>query len=69
MRNTEPMELNFDVCMPSELGAGLRGFTDTVNIKVASGDPGGEAGEFESYMRNCIAEWFDGATVEVVKKS
>lgn len=54
---------SFDIDKPAELAAGLNGYTDTVTVLVGSGDPGGELGEFEAYMRDCLAEWFDGARV------
>lgn len=64
----KPMTLQFEVNMPSELAAGLRGFTDTVTVTVESGDPTGEPGEFAQYMRDCLAEWFDGAGVQLNEK-
>ena len=55
-------ELKFDVYHPGEVGAGIVGYTDAVTVTVEN-DPGGEDGEFEQYMRECVAEWFDGARV------
>jgi len=57
------MRLYFDVEHSGELGAGLRPYTDRVVIDVESGDPGGENGEFAEFMREALAEWFDGAGV------
>lgn len=68
MKGTQPAILEFSVDMPSELSAGLRGFTDFVTITVESGDPGGEPGEFAQHVRDSLAEWFDGARVELVQK-
>ncbi|MGF6996875.1 hypothetical protein [Paraburkholderia sp. GAS32] len=69
MAETKPMSLAFNVDMPSDMSAGRLGFTDAVTVTVASGDPGGEAGEFAQYMRDCLAEWFDGAGVVQVQQS
>ena len=55
-------EIKFDVCHPGEMGAGIWGYSDAVTVTVEN-DPGGEEGEFEKYMRECLAEWFDGAKV------
>jgi len=55
-------ELKFDVYHPGEMGAGILGYSDAVTVTVEN-DPGGEEGEFEQYMRECLAEWFDGAKV------
>jgi hypothetical protein len=58
----------FNVEMPQELGAGLLGFTDVVTISVESGDPGGEPGEFEEFIRNALREWYDGAGIELAEE-
>jgi len=60
------LKLTFDVDDAGEPGAGLPAYTDTVVVTLDSGQPGGEPGEFERYMRDCLAEWFDGARVEAV---
>ena len=60
--------VKYDIYMPSELAAGLRGFDDTVTITVDSGDPGRGEGEFEEFMRLALAEWYDGAMVRIVKE-
>ena len=54
---------SFDIYFPGEIGAGLRSFSDEVTVTCKSGQWGGEPGEFESYMRDCLKEWYDGATV------
>jgi hypothetical protein len=54
-----------DIRHPGELGAGIRGYSDTVKITVESGSPGGEAWEFAEFMRQTVAEWFDGARVTI----
>lgn len=58
-------KLVFNIHMPSELSAGLRGFTDTVTIFVESGDPGGVPGEFEEHCKEMLQEWYDGAGIEL----
>jgi len=47
-----------------ELAAGIRGFTDKVTVIVDSGQPGGDEGQFEEWIRASLAEWYDGAAVE-----
>jgi hypothetical protein len=62
-------KINFHVDCPSELSAGLLGFTDDIEITVKSGDPGGENGEFEEYMKEAIQEWYDnGAKITLETK-
>ena len=53
----------FSICVPGERSAGIIGFTDTIKITVESGDPGGEPGEFESFIKDCLKEWYDGGEV------
>lgn len=55
--------LRFYVSAPSGLAAGLHGFDDTVTLSCVSGQWGGAPGEFEGYMRKCLADWYDGASV------
>jgi hypothetical protein len=59
----KPMKLTFDVEGPSELAAGINGFTDKVTVVVESGDPGGEPGEFQDFIRQALIEWYDTAGV------
>ena len=54
---------SFEIYYQGEIGAGLRSFSDEVSITCKSGQWGGEPGEFEEYMRDCLKEWYDGATV------
>lgn len=56
--------MKFTIFHPGELAAGIIGFTDTVTVSVESGDPGGYPGEFESFIQDCLREWYDGAKVE-----
>ncbi len=58
-------KLSFSVKHPGEIDAGISGYTDTVTVDIESGDAGGDKGEFEEYMRDCLAEWFDGAAVRL----
>ena len=57
----------FNISHPGEPAAGILPFTDQVEVSVASGDPGGEPGEFEIYLIQWLSDWFDGAKVEGVK--
>lgn len=50
---------NFVVEMVEELDAGIRGSTDRIAVVVASGDPGGEEGEFEEFMLDVLGSWYD----------
>lgn len=58
----------FDICVPGEYAAGIRGFTDIVTITVDSGDPGGSPGEFEAHMRLALVEWYDSGDKAVVQR-
>lgn len=57
------MTLHFQITHPGELAAGIRSYTERVSITVESGNPGGDAGEFFAFMRDSLADWFDGARV------
>lgn len=59
------IEIVYAVVHPGELAAGIRSYSETVRVIVESGDPGGDEEEFEKFMRDCLAEWFDGASVWV----
>jgi hypothetical protein len=65
---TKPMKLTFNVKGPSAHAAGIIGFTDKVTIVVESGDPGREPGEFQDFVRQALAEWYDLAYVELCKE-
>lgn len=62
MKN-EKYILKLVIDTPGERSAGIIGFTDEIEIKVESGDPGGEPGEFEEWIKDCLKEWYDGATI------
>jgi len=48
---------------PGERVAGLNSYTDTVTITIESGFPGGKPGEFDHYMQECLAAWYEGSKV------
>ena len=56
----------FFIDFPGELAAGLRSYSDEIEITIKSGDPGGEKGEFEEYIVGCLKEWYDGAYVKEI---
>lgn len=58
----------FDVCVPGDYAAGIRGFSDTVTITVDSGDPGGEPGEFEAHIRQALVEWYESGDKAVAQQ-
>lgn len=60
------MKIAFYVDFPGERGAGLHSYTDIVRVSVESGDPGGEPNEFADHIRQALAEWYDGASVELL---
>jgi hypothetical protein len=64
----KPIIFTFEVDVPSELSAGIRGFTDTIKVTVESGAPCGEPGEFETFMEDCLKEWYDTRGVECTNK-
>jgi hypothetical protein len=53
-----------DIDHPGEPDAGFDGYTEEVSVSVLY-DAGGEMGEFEDYMRECVEDWFDGAKVKL----
>ena len=62
----------FDIYVPGEYSAGIRGFTDAITVMVDSGDPGGIPGEFEEFIIEALAEWYDGGVVSpesILKKT
>jgi len=59
------MKIRFEIDSQGEDAAGIRGFTESITLDVESGDPGGESGQFAEFMREALADWFDGATVEI----
>ena len=56
-------KIHFLIIHPGELAAGINGFSDDVYIQCDSGDWGGDIGEFEEYIKDCLEEWYDGAQV------
>ena len=61
------MEIKYNIIMPSEPAAGIIGFTDSITVNIESGDPGGDDGEFAEFMRDCLSDWYDGASVWIDK--
>jgi len=59
------MKITFYVDHPGETAAGLNSYSETVHIILESGAAGGEPEEFKNHMKDCLADWYDGATVEV----
>lgn len=57
----------FDVHVPSELSAGIRGYSDTIKLYLESGDPGGEPKEFEKFLIESLEQWYDGGKVILVE--
>ena len=62
------MNIKYTIIHNGEPAAGFLPFSDMVTIFVKSGDPGGEDGEFRDYMKQCLAEWYDGAKVYLEKE-
>ena len=61
------MTIKYYIHMPQDLSSGERGFDDEVTIKIKSGDPGGDDGNFARFMKGCLLDWYDGASVEELK--
>jgi hypothetical protein len=59
-------QLSFDIYFPGEIGAGLRSYSDKVSISCESDQWGGEPNEFCEYIKGCLAEWYDGASVTLI---
>jgi len=57
----------YEVVAPGELGAGIRGFTDSVTVLLESGNPGGDPGDFAGHIRSVLREWYDGAKITQVE--
>ena len=49
----------FEVGSYFEPGAGINDGGDTIIVTVQSGEPGGEHGEFQRFMQDALAEWYD----------
>ena len=58
------MKLVFDINHSGEKAAGISAYSDVVTVDVESGCPGGEKGEFEEYIQDCLTHWYDGALVK-----
>ena len=62
------MTIKYHIHQPAEYSAGILGFTDDIEIKIESGDPGGEDGEFAQFMLDALKDWYDGASVSIERK-
>lgn len=59
------LALRFFVDFTGDESAGMSPYDNEVTVFVDA-DPGGESGEFELYIRQCLAEWFDSARVSPI---
>jgi len=55
--------MKFYIEHSGEQNAGINPYSETITMGAESGDYGGEPGEFEEYIKQTLAEWYDGATV------
>lgn len=58
----------FEVDHQGEPDAGVSSYSDKVTVIVQSGNPGGEESgdeSFQEFMRETLAEWFDGASIRL----
>ena len=60
------MKIIYEIYNRGESGGGILPTNDEITIEVSSGDPGGKPDEFEEFMKQCLAEWYDGAKVTVI---
>ena len=58
--------IHFEVNVPSEYSAGIRGFSDSITVIIGSGDPGGEPEEFAKEMRKFLENWYDGGKITII---
>ena len=59
----EPMKILYEINNPGDSGAGIFPYYEEVTVEVQSGDPGGDPGEFEDYIKQSLREWFDGSRI------
>lgn len=62
------MTITYRVHVPSDKAAGIQGVDDTITIFIASGDPGGQKGEFIEHMCKALSEWYEGGVVSVTTR-
>lgn len=62
----KPLNIEYRIVRHGERGAGIRPYTQTITVTVKSGDPGGEPEEFAEELQSFLADWFDGAEVELL---
>jgi hypothetical protein len=63
MKKKIEASVTFHISYHGEIAAGFNGYSDEITVTCKSGEWGGSPGEFEEHMRNCLSEWYDGATV------
>lgn len=67
------LSLEYVVTVPSELAAGLRGFTENVTVSFEHHDKAiadnDLIGDLTNHFRQAIAEWFDVGAVCVATKA
>ncbi len=59
------MEISFDISGYDMTSCGTSVEEETIVITVASGDPGGNSGEFAEYLRGCLDSWYNGAVINI----
>lgn len=59
-------QLTFDVQHPGDRAAGITPSPSRVQINFLDGDPGCRPVAFGQHMRDCLANWFDGALMSLV---
>lgn len=52
--------ITFEIETHDEPAAGITGTYDQIQTEVESGDPGGEPGEFEDFMKESLSVWYGG---------
>lgn len=63
---SEMLRLVYSIEIPEEHAAGLNGANDTVTVILASGDPGGDSGDFADFIRVSLVHWMDGGRVRLI---
>jgi len=64
------MKLEYVVVVPSELSAGIRGFTDEVTVELKDWNSDNETVWLaQEHFRQAIAEWYDGGKVSTKEEA
>ena len=66
LREDEVLRIKYSIDFPGDESAGMLPFCDDIEVIVESGNPGGENGEFEDFIRQALEQWYDGPWVELV---